>query len=214
MSLLKSNLKYLYALSISAALLYDSWPIGRLLNPTVSRKSLASGLEAVGQPYNWLFIGGDIVSSLFVITFSLLILQKLKDKKQYQYINISLICAIIFGLGTIVDALLPLRCIQEIQNCPSFTVDHQLLAHGIFSILASVFLFISMVILWYYKRQSTLLSIFLFGYIVFGVVSLVEAIIPGTNGNWSQDYYITLCSIWIALIPFIIYEIVDEKGPI
>jgi hypothetical protein len=51
-----------------------------------------------------------------------------------------------------------------------------------------------------------ILNTFLAGYILFGAISLLQAILPGKNGNWSQDYYITLCSLWIAIIPYIFYQ--------
>jgi hypothetical protein len=206
---IKKHLIVLSCLSISAGILYNSWPLGHWLNLNVSKNSLASGLEAVGQPYNWLFIGGDILSSVIVIILCLLMLHKLKKIEEYRFVHVALLCTILFGIGTIVDALLPLRCVQGIESCPSFTIDHQLLAHGIFSIIASVFLFVSLVILWFYNRKNILLNVFLIGYIVFGAISLAEAVFPGKNGNWSQDYYITLCSVWIAVIPYTIKKALD-----
>lgn len=192
-------------LSIAAGLLYNSWPIGYWLNPAVSKSSLASGLEAVGQPYNWLFIGGDVLSSLLMITVCWMLWNRFKSNESAKLIRISLYCIAIFGIGTIVDALIPERCVPELQTCPSFTHDPTLLIHGIFSIAASLFLFASLCILWFHRRHNLVLNGMLFGYILFGLVSLVEAIVPGSNGNWSQHYYITLCSVWLVLIPFSIY---------
>jgi len=207
MSFIKSHLKSLSLLSVIAGLLYNSWPLGHWLNPVVSKTSLASGLEAVHQPYNWVFIGGDVLSSLIVIILYLFIWHKLRDAKSDRSINIALICMVLFGIGTIVDALLPLKCVQGIETCPSFTHDYLLLTHGIFSILASTFLFISLLILWFRDRHNPLIDIFLFGYVVFGAVSLAEAVLPGKNGNWSQDYYISLCSVWIAVVPYLVNQV-------
>ncbi len=53
-------------LTVSSALLYCSWPLGFLLNPIASRTGLASELGAYGQPYNWVFIWGDIVSGVLL----------------------------------------------------------------------------------------------------------------------------------------------------
>lgn len=173
----------LTVLSVTAGILYNSWPLAHWLNPVVSKSSLASGLEAVNQPYNWLFILCDILSSLLVIFICLLLYRRYRNKELYRSIYFSFIFAILFGICTIVDALLPLRCVQGIRTCPSFTSDHQLLAHGVFSILASAFLFISLLILWFYNKKSVLIDIFLLGYILFGVISFAEAIFPGKNGN-------------------------------
>ena len=196
----------LIALSVSAAILYDSWPLGHWLNPTISRNSLASGLEAIGQPYNWVFICGDVTSSLLAIILCWILWQRYKDNKLHRFIRISLGCTILFGIGTIVDALLPERCVTGVQICASFTQDHLLLYHGIFSIMASVFLFLSLGILWLHQRNNILINCLLAGYIIFGLISLLQAVTPGKNGNWSQDYYISLCSVWLALIPYVIYK--------
>lgn len=51
---------------VVAGLLYSSWPLGYWLNPQADH-GLASNLEALHQPYNWLFILIDISSG--VLTF-------------------------------------------------------------------------------------------------------------------------------------------------
>jgi len=206
MLLLKAYWVRLTVLSVCAGVLYNSWPLGHWLNPAVSKNSLASGLEAIGQPYNWVFIGGDIISSLLAIILCWILWQRFGSSRAQRFIRISLGCIILFGAGTIVDALLPERCVPGVQTCTSFTQDHLLLYHGIFSIMASVFLFLSLLFLWLHQRKNILLNSLLVGYIAFGLISLFQAITPGKNGNWSQDYYITLCSIWLALIPYAIYK--------
>lgn len=209
---IKSRLTLLYVLSISAGLIYSSWPLGHWLNPIVSKSSLASGLEAIGQPYNWLFIGLDVLSSLLVITICIMIWQNNSKNKLQKIVNRILIFTGLFAIGTIIDALISLNCIQGTENCPNFTNDHVLLVHGIFSILASIFLFLGVISIWLYKKNYYVLNIFLAGYIVFGLISLIEAIFPGKNGNWSQDYYITLCSAWIAALPFVINKLFNEEN--
>lgn len=202
MLLSKNYYKKLTVLSIIAGVIYNSWPIGHWLNPIVSKLSLASGLEAVGQPYNWLFIGSDIVSSILIIILCMILWKGFRKHQPDGSIYLAVVCIGLFGLGTIVDALLPERCVQGVMTCPSFTHDHLLLYHGIFSIIASAFLFISLCILWFHKRKNVLLNILLVGYIIFGLISLIQAIAPGKDGNWSQDYYISLCSVWLAAVPY------------
>lgn len=194
----------IFIISIVASIFYCSWPIGYLLNSKVSKDSLASGLEAVSQPYNWLFIGSDIVSSLLACYVCYLLWKKIKSKAIDKYIIWSLISVSIFGVFTILDALIPEHCVPNFQVCPSFTQDHILLVHGFFSIIASLFLFFSLLIIWIKEIKHVLINIMLFGYIVFGAISLIEAIIPGDEGNWSQHYYITLCSAWLIIFPYAI----------
>jgi len=202
MYLRKSHRYGIWALGIIAGLLYISWPLGYWLNPTVSRNSLASGLEAVGQPYNWLFVTADVASSLLVIALSWMMWSSLKRRRMIKPLPMALASVVLFGIGTIVDALLPEHCVPNLEQCPNFTQSHALLIHGLFSILASVFLFVSLCVMWFYQRHSLVLNGLLFGYILFGLISLLEAVAPGNEGNWSQHYYITLCGIWLMFIPY------------
>lgn len=189
-------------LSIAAAVMYSSWPLGYWLNPAASRASLASGLGAAGQPYNWLFIGLDVTSSLLMVYVAYVSWKKYRDQPCFRPLAIILVSVALFGIGTSVDALLPERCVPGLQQCQSFRVDHLLLIHGIFSIAASVALFVGLVVAWLRQRSNLLLGSLLYGYAIFGLVSLIEATLPGHIGNWSQHYYITLCSIWLAAVPY------------
>ncbi|HSW98421.1 MAG TPA: DUF998 domain-containing protein [Candidatus Saccharimonadales bacterium] len=202
MSLRKGDRQLLIGLSVAAGLLYNSWPLGYWLNPAVSRTSLASGLEAAGQPYNWVFIGGDIASSVLAIVVCVMLWRRLARRQAAVLIRAAIILVGLFAGGTIIDSLLPERCIPGFQRCASFTQDHTLLFHGIFSIGASVALFMSLSVVWLRHRYNLLFNGVLLAYIVFAMLSLGEAMLPGKFGNWSQHYYITLCSVWLALIPY------------
>ncbi len=194
--------KAVKVLCLAAALLYSSWPLGYLLNPEVAHASLASGLEAVNQPYNWVFVLADVASSLFVIIACVLLWKAYKHSHTRRIIALGLSCTAYFAIGTIVDALLPEHCVPNLMVCPNFTQDHYLLFHGVFSILASLFLFFALFVSWLSERKNIVLIALLAGYVVFGALSLVQALAPSTKGNWSQDYYITLCSIWLLLLPY------------
>jgi len=198
----KSHRRRMWAVSVAAGLLYTSWPLGYWLNPAVSKNSLASGLEAVGQPYNWLFVVADVVSSLLAIALCWQLWSSLRHHRTVKLLQLTLLSTILFGIGTIVDALLPEHCVPNLEQCPSFTQSHILLVHGFFSILASVFLFVSLCAMWFYQRRNVILNGLLLGYILFGLVSLLEAVAPGNEGNWSQHYYITLCGAWLMFIPY------------
>jgi lipoprotein signal peptidase len=196
--------KTIALLACIAALLYSSWPLGYILNPRVAHVSLASGLEAVHQPYNWVFVLADVISSAVILVVCYLLWSSYKATHARQIIAITLICTSLFAVGTIVDALLPERCVPNLMACPSFTQDHTLLFHGIFSILASVCLFGALFVVWLKNLRNITLSMLLTGYIAFGIMSLMQAIIPRDKGNWSQDYYMALCSLWVLLLPYAI----------
>jgi hypothetical protein len=187
-----------------AGILYSSWPLGYILNPTINRNQLASALEAIHQPYNWVFIGGDVSSSLLMILICWWLWRHYHRQKHRAFLGFVLINVIIFGLGTILDTLLPEHCLPTAVTCPSWQHDHLLLAHGVFSILASVCLFLALLIIWW-RNRTPLLNALMVGYSAFGLLSLYEALNP-TQGNFSQHYYITLCSIGMAAIPYGIHR--------
>ncbi len=213
MNLHKTPRFNLLALSILAALLYSAWPLGYLLNPGVSKSSLASGLEAYGQPYNWVFISTDIASAVILIIVVCLLWLSFKNQHSETFLLVTLCPVIIFCLGTIVDAMLPERCIPNYNVCPSFTHDNLLLIHGIFDIAASMSLFICLCAIWLKQRLSLLINGLVLGYMIFGLISLAQLFLPGQNGNWSQHYYLTLCSIWIAFLPYAISHTFSSRLP-
>lgn len=188
------------AMSVVSGLLYSSWPLGPILNPNVSRSGLASGLEGVHQPYNWLFISGDIISSLLITLVCWLIWQRVRGKHDVLHLELALINVVLFAAGTIIDAALPMRCEPSLQRCPSFIHDPQLLAHGVFSILAAICLFVSLAILWWHRRHTLLMNGLLVGYVLFSLFSLIALLWPSL-GNLSQHYYLALCGVWLALLP-------------
>lgn len=202
----------LLLLSILVGIVYSSWPLGYWLNPEVSKNSLASGLEGFEQPYNWVFVSMDVMSSCLLIILCWLLWRRHRLSNRRAAIRLGLICVGLFALGTITDALLPEHCVPNLMRCASFTHDHTLLVHGIFSITASAFLFFSLVITWFHMRRNALLSTLLSGYILFAALSLIEAVVPGKNGNWSENYYITLCSVLLACLPYTVALLAKTKS--
>lgn len=197
-------------LACLAGILYSSWPLGYILNPTISGNQLASALEALHQPYNWVFIGGDVSSSLLMIVMCWWLWRYYRARKHQVFLGFVVVNVIIFALGTILDTLLPEHCLPTAAICPSWQHDHLLLAHGIFSILASVCLFLALLGIWWRNRTS-LWNTLMLGYTVFGLLSLQEALSPN-QGNFSQHYYITLCSIVMAVIPYGVHRTFLEGG--
>jgi hypothetical protein len=185
-----------------AAFVYNSWPLGYWLNPAVSRRGLASELEALHQPYNWVFILLDVLSGLLVAAVSILMWQRGRSATQ----KLLIINFALFGIFTLVDALLPLSCDPSLRVCPSLSHQPLLILHGIFSITASVCLFISVALAWFVKRNqrgSFIMSTLMVGWTLFGVLSLYFFFVPGP-GYLAQHYYITLCSLWVLLLPFMV----------
>ena len=204
---IKTPNKYIWltvaGLTTLSGILYCSWPLGYILNPTVGRKGLGSELEALHQPYNWLFILLDAASGVMIAAAAYLI-WRAKRTKHSRWLLAVLINYAIFGIGTFVDALLPMKCVPSLTKCPGIGQDHILIVHGVASILAAFCLFISVVLVWYRHHnvgQNIIMSVMVGAWVLFGVMSLIFFFVPGP-GSLSQHYFITLCSVWVVILPY------------
>jgi hypothetical protein len=97
-----------------------------------------------------------------------------------------------------------MSCEPSLTTCPSLSHQPILILHGVASFAASICLFISAVLVWWQRRKqggARIMGAFMAGYILFGALSLYFLIRPGP-GYLSQHYYITLCSVWTAVLPW------------
>lgn len=185
-------------LAAAAGVIYNSWILGYWLNPVVARHDLASELEALQQPFNWLFTTGDIVCGLLVILLSVILWRRRTSKRHWTN-KLASITFGLFGLGTLLDALLPLSCDPTIQQCPITIHDPLLLAHGFFSIAASLALFISVVAVWWTRRHNPLTAALIIGYVLFGIFSVVSLVTPGQD-SWAQHYSLLFDGLCLTVV--------------
>lgn len=200
-----------YSLSITAAILYCSWPLGYLLNPAVTRRhGLASELGAAGQPYSWLFDWLDILACLLILSAIYLMIRFVSLRN--RWVQTALVGYASFAVLTILDAIVPLNCLPSSGACGNVLHDPLIVLHGAMSVAASLALFISAVSCWVLAYKSDqrkfhqLMYGILCGYMVFGIFSFVYLFVNGP-GYLSQDYFITLTSLWIALLPVAIIQL-------
>lgn len=196
------TLRIAAALAILAGVAYCSWPLGYVLNPQVSRRGLASELAALHQPFNWLFIGLDVLAGALVLAAARLLWSRADGRLS----RVVLTSFAVFGVLTAIDALLPMSCEPSLTTCPSLSHQPLLILHGIASIAASIGLFISAVLVWWQRRKhsgATIMSAFMAGWILFGALSLYFLFRTGP-GYLVQHYYITLCSVWTAALPLML----------
>lgn len=193
---------------IVAGLLYSSWPLGYWLNPAVSHRGLASELGALHQPYNWLFNTFDLSAGVLIL-LAVFLLRRALSHNNSSWIKFALLGFAVFGLLTAIDAGVPINCAPSIQACGGIRTNHLLIVHGIASIGASVGLIFSAFGAWRLTQQSKnrkldiLLYGILAGWALFGIASLVFFFVPGP-GYLAQHYFITLCSLWTILLPYIL----------
>ncbi len=192
----------------AAAILYCSWPLGFVLNPFVSRHDLASQLEALHEPYAWVFIGMDVLTGVAVLLAGTW--QIRGRHRNHLLLRLCVWSYIAFGLLNAVAALAPLNCDPERHDCGPLLHNPLLMIHGVASILSPAFLGLGMLSLGalvYRRRSSRLISWIFAGMLLAWLGSGAGAAIDldlHIASNLLQYYFITVCSFSIVLIVFTI----------
>lgn len=192
-------------LTILSAVLYCSWPLGFVLNPAASRAGLASELGAFGQPYNWVFIGGDIVSGALLVAGVGLLFYLYRPT---GWARLALVLLALYGICGAIDAALPMSCLPSEQTCGPVLGDPLLILHGAADFVQSIALigtFVAAAVYVYGRSRRWTAWVWTIGAgaVVFAALSAV-VVIWGGPGNWNQRYYITLSCIWVMSVPFVL----------
>ena len=132
-------------LGILAAIIYNSWPLGYILNPRIARIGLTSDLEASGEAYSWLFVGGDVLFGLLLLVIIWLLLKRHIPLMRQVFFALTGLAA--FGVFTAVDALLPVNCTSDIRTC-GYQGNQTLGIHDVTGAIAALGLFVGMVVAW------------------------------------------------------------------
>lgn len=193
------------ALIALAAVLYCSWPLGFVLNPAAMRSGLASELGALHQPWNWLFIWADVASGVLLLAACSVLIRRLRLRGLSK---VTLMLLAVYGVCGALDAILPERCLPSQQVCGPILHDPLLIAHGLFDIIGSIVLFVSLCtagrfVQLYNRRWLPWIYAIGAGGTLFAVLSAVFLAFGGP-GYWAQRYYITLSSVWVASVPIVL----------
>jgi hypothetical protein len=188
-----------------SALLYCSWPLGFWLNPLAMRSGLASELGAFGQPYNWVFIAGDVTSGILLVIATLLLLRLYRLRGPGR---LAVVLLAVYGICGALDASLPMSCLPSLQVCGPVLHDPLLILHGVFDFVGSFALFGTLVAagrhIWHDNPQWRIwIYVIGGGGVIFAVLSAVFYVMHGP-GYWAQRYYISLSCIWVMSLPFIL----------
>jgi hypothetical protein len=190
-------------LAWAAALSYSSWPLGYILNPVVSRHDLASQLEAMHQPFNWVFIGMDVLTGV-AVTFAGI--RQIGARGEGALLRWCAAGYVAFGWLTALAALVPVNDAGTQGARRSLIHNPPLIVHDVSSNLSAVLLFLSALALGAIvsRRHAALASHWAFGaaltsWIVFGSGSLAEIRLHISN-NLLQYCFITVCSLLIVLV--------------
>jgi hypothetical protein len=195
------------SLIVVSAALYCSWPLGFWLNPLASRKGLASELGAIGQPYNWVFIWGDIISGILLVAGVMLLIRMYSLK---GWARLALVLLAIYGVCGAFDAALPMHCLPSEEVCGSVWNDPMLILHGVFDISGSATLIGTLVASAIHVHKHSEGGEWRSWIYIIGSGGTLFALISGAfyvwggPGYWAQRYYITLSCIWVASMPYLL----------
>lgn len=204
---------------IIAGLCYASWPLGYWLNPSGAR-GLASNLEAMHQPYNWLFIALDIISGLLIVgaVWWMLRLVRRTEHRNQVLLEVAVIGLGAFGLLTALDAILPLNCVETVQHCLPPLEDPYFVIHGIVSIGSVAGLTLSIVAIWWLivrdhrarKVSRHIVDLLLIIWIGFGAGTAI-LVARDRSSTPTQHAFILFCSLWVIIIPYYIRHMLHTR---
>src|ERR1039458_5373372 len=106
----QKTVQVVFLLCTLAGVIYNSWPLGYVLNNQALRSGLASDLERAGQPYYWLFILGDILTGVCTIAVCAIVWFKLRSEFHSKTWVLAYIGLFLFGLFTAFASLVPSHC--------------------------------------------------------------------------------------------------------
>lgn len=100
-------------LCVIAGVLYNSWPLGYVLDAGTAHSELASSLERAGHPYYWVFLLGDLLTALCVLLAAAVIRFRLWRSLHSRTWAVTSAGMAVFGVFTVVSALAPAGCAVE-----------------------------------------------------------------------------------------------------
>lgn len=130
-------------LTLGSIVIYNSWPLSYLLNPAIAGSGLASDLEAVGQPFNWLFIIGDVISCLLLLAACGMLFAR--ARKLNKKVLTILTTLVVFAVTTALSALIPLNCSGSAIGACGLSASQMYSLHNLLSLVGFCGLFAGMV---------------------------------------------------------------------
>jgi hypothetical protein len=196
------------------AIIYNSWPLGYILNNPVAHHQLASELEAAGQPYNWFFVCCDLITCLLLLYLALRYWQRRPATYKNGALNAVIFGLALFGVFTAVSALTPLSCQINDLRCGAHA--SQILAlHNLTGGVASFGLFISLSGTWLFsiERPLTPATVFIrlvttlwclsgIAYLFFTVINQYMQLV--------QDVFLILSGIGVIAICLPYYKLITS----
>lgn len=107
----KKYVREAFALCAAAAVLYNSWPLGYLLDRKTASHELASSLERAGHPYYWIFLMADLLTAAAIVAVAAIVRLRLWPALRSGVWSVVCSGLFLFGVFTAISALVPARCV-------------------------------------------------------------------------------------------------------
>ncbi|HUA13479.1 MAG TPA: hypothetical protein VL989_03190 [Candidatus Sulfotelmatobacter sp.] len=207
-------------LCVLAGLIYNSWPLGYWLDRSTFYHGLASDLEKVNHPYFWLFIIGDVISSLMLIATGIIYHFKFRKSLQPRALDFLNLGLVMFGFFTATAALLPSECsITPILRCRSIA-GQGLGIDAITSTLAALGLLMAAISMrylslhhklptWIHNLTQIIFALWLVCGLAFGYLALSSG-----KTHTIEQALLILSGLIIVLVGLNVYLIVASDSPL
>jgi len=195
--------KIIIGVSLLSGCLYNFWILGFLLDHNSLNNSYVSILEVTDKPYAKLFTITDILAAIGVILVGSLLSYAINLRKTN-----TLIFYIIFGVGTLLDAIIPIsnKCESSISAC-GISLGQVLTIHDIASLTAAFSLYAALLImlrnLRFIKINSKLFywaKYTFWAWCITGILLVISVVIDDFTAITQVLYYVT-CGVGIIVIP-------------
>jgi|GEM_PF-1143328 len=196
-----------WALAVFIVGLWNDWVLALWLNPKVSmRYSLISELSARSQPYHWVFQRCDMAAGLVVVVL-LPFLARWLRKHLFKYAKRIVLLVALVGLGSIIDASMPISCAASVQGAICAVQAHAPLIsdHLLESTVSVVALLLASILVWRAARsrdmllaRTSLAMVVLQGVVVLSVLVMLVVHVPW-YGIPHRAYELGI-GLWLAVL--------------
>jgi hypothetical protein len=174
-------------LGVLAGILYNSWPLGFVLDRSALRGTYVSALEIPGRPYADLFVACDLAAGVLAVLAGLLL-------RPHRLAAAGLV---MFGLGNLLEARIPIEpsCATSVAACG--IGPRQVLApHDLAGLLSAAGLVLA---LWSLRNHSRLMRAVIALGVVTGLILGVSLLVD----RWvtvSQASFLVGCGVAVAAV--------------
>lgn len=175
-------------MGVVAAILYNSWPLGFLLDRPALRGTYVSVLEAPGRVHAHVFVACDVAAGALALLAGLLL-------RRHPLAAIGMVA---FGVGNVLEATIPIEasCAASVASC-GIAPDQVLAPHDLASVLSVAGLALA---LWSLRDHSRWMRSVIGLWVATGLFMVVSV----AAVRWvtvSQASFLVGCGVALGAVP-------------